>query len=135
MADDFLFQSVNPEDPEGDPVELTIPAVVYLRAYKEDRIHYENLRAAKYVLDNVQRIFSGVRDYNQGGWCLTARPLEWHLREQIVVPFPEDLVYAVYVHPRRFVYEWRAERVDNDDKLCPLDWRRRYKALVWKRTS
>lgn len=135
MAHDYRCLSVNPEDPGGEPVELIIPASVYQRAYKEDRVHYENLRAAKYVLDNVQRVFSDVREYNQGGWCFTARPLEWHLREQVVGPFPEHLVYAVYIHPRHFVYEWRAEKVDNEDNLCPVDWRRRYKALLWKRTS
>ena len=61
MAADYVCRSVNPEDPDGEPVDLIIPALVYARAYKEDRGHYENLRAAKFVLDNVQRIFSGVR--------------------------------------------------------------------------
>jgi hypothetical protein len=53
MAADYKFLSINPDDPTGDPVEIIIPGLVYERAYKEDRIHYENLRAAKFVLDKV----------------------------------------------------------------------------------
>lgn len=80
MAHDYRCSTVNPNDPSGEPLVVVIPALLYLRAYKEDRVHYENLRAAKFVLDNVERIFSGVREFNEGGWCLTARPSEWHLR-------------------------------------------------------
>ena len=135
MAYDYKCRTVNPDDPSGEALEVIIPAGVYLRAFKKDRVHYENLRAAKFVLDNVQRIFAGVREFNEGGWCLTARPTEWQLREGVIAPFPRTLVYAVYINHRQVLYEWRAEKVDAEDDLRPFDWRRRYEAMIWKRTS
>jgi hypothetical protein len=86
-------------------------------------------------LDNTERIFYGVRVFNQGGWCYTGRPGEWYIKEGIVVPFPKDKIFAVYVNPRMRVYECRAERAADDDPLAPIDWLTRYGGLTWKRTS
>lgn len=135
MAADYKWHGIDPENPEGPPIEIVFPAGYTLSLYKYWRVDYENLRAAKYVLENTERIFFGVRIFNQGGWCYTGRPEEWYIREQIVVPFPKDKVFAVYINPRMRVYECRAERIANDDPLAPIDWRTRYRGLTWKRTS
>jgi hypothetical protein len=72
--------------------------------------------------------------FNQGGWCYTARPEEWYIKEGIAVPFPKELVFAVYLNPYLRVYEGRAEHVDAADPLCPVNWRTRYRGLTWKNT-
>lgn len=135
MSADFRINTVHPNEPGGGPISVIMPHQVYLRAYKEDRVQYENLRAAKHILENVRAIFTGVRVFNQGGWCYTGRPIEWCIREDVTAPFPEHLVYAVYINPRYYLYEWRAEKADPNDESCPYDWRRRYEALIWKSTS
>lgn len=135
MGKNFIHPSIDPLCPTGALVDYTLPSKLYERAYSEDRVHFENIRLVKYVLDNVQRIFSGVRHYNQGGWCFTARPIEWHIRKDVVTPFPVHLVFAVYCNPHRYIYDWRSEKIDVEDSLAPIEWRKRYEALVWKRTS
>ena len=51
------------------------------------------------------------------------------------VPFPEHLVYAVYLNAAFNLYEIRGEECAEDDKLCPIDWQKRYGALIWKTIS
>ena len=106
-----------------------------MRYYKYSPVRYWNLIAAKFVLEYPQRIFWGVREYNEGGWCYTARPQEWFVKESIKAPFPKDTVFAVYLNPNLRVYECRAEYAADDDPMCPIDWRNRYRGLVWKSTS
>ena len=85
---------------------------------KHSRVDFENLRAAKHVLDNTERIFYGVRAFNQGGWCYTGRPTEWYIKEGIIIPFPNKLVFAVYMNPQMMVYECRAEQAAIDDQFA-----------------
>ena len=92
MSHDYAQRIINPENPAGEKVEAIIPAWLILKYYKFHPVRYENLRAAKHVLDHPQRIFSGVRQFNEGGWCFTGRPLVWHIREQQTAPFPDNLV-------------------------------------------
>lgn len=134
MSQNYETTVLNPENPSGERITATIPHSVYSRVYKNDSVQYENIRAACFVLENTARIFKGVRDFNQGGWCFTGRPINWYIREDVVAPFPGNLVYAVYMNPNYTVYEWRAEKCDAADDLCPVNWRSRYTALVWKNT-
>ncbi len=73
--------------------------------------------------------------FNQGGWCYTGRPAECYIREAVIVPFPKDRVFAVYLNPNLQVYECRAEYSAGDDPLCPVDWQERYRGLTWKSIS
>jgi hypothetical protein len=135
MGHDFSMPIMNPEDPTGPQIEAIIPYRLISRYYTLYPVRYENLRAAKHVLDKPLRIFSGVRVFNEGGWCFTGRPSNWYIRESVTASFPETLIFAVYLNPRYYVYECRAENAAQDDKECPDDWQNRYKGLIWKSTS
>ena len=135
MTADYVCKTVDPNNPTGPPTDAIFPGDLTLRYYKYSPVRYWNLIAAKYVLQHTGRIFFGVREYNEGGWCYTGRPAEWYLREDRTAPFPKDMVFAVYLNPNMRVYECRAEYAADDDPLCPVDWQNRYRGLVWKSTS
>ena len=135
MAANCACETIDPNNPTGPKIDAIFPAAYLLRLYKYSPVDYENLRAAKYVLENPKRIFFGVRVFNQGGWCYTGHPAGWYIKERAIVPFPKDRVFAVYVNPNLQVYECRAEYTDAVDPLCPVDWQNRYRGLTWKSTS
>jgi len=135
LAADFTCQAINPEDPDGPKITVVFPGGYTSRLFKYWPVDFENLRAAKAVLENTERIFCGVREFNEGGWCYTGRPSEWCIRERIVVPFPRNKVFAVYMNPRMFVYECRAEHADAEDSLCPINWQTRYRGLTWRKST
>jgi len=135
MSHDYSQEIINPEDPTGPKIEAVIPYRLILRYYKYHPVRYENFRVARHVLENPLRIFRGVRQFNEGGWCFTGRPVLWHIREAVTAPFDESLVFAVYLNPQLKVYECRAERSASDDRDCPEDWQNRYSGLIWKNTS
>lgn len=135
MADDFVCRTIDPNNVAGAKINAIFPGRYTSRLYKFSPVDYENLRAAKHVLENPARIFFGVREFNEGGWCYTGRPAEWHIREAVVAPFPKDKVFAVYLNPKMRVYECRAEYAAPDDPLCPIDWQRRYRGLIWTSIS
>ena len=99
MARDFIYSTVNPLDPNGPKTQVIIPSDYYQTLYKYHPVDYQNLIAAKFVLDEPKKLFFGVREYTQGGWCYTGRPPEWYIRENVIVPFPNHLVFAVYINP------------------------------------
>ena len=135
MAADFACKTIDPSNPTGPKVDAIFPGDYTLRLYKYSSVDYENLRAAKYVLEHTERVFFGVREFNEGGWCYTGRPIEWHIEEGVVAAFPDNMIFAVYLNPNMRVYECRAEYVDVDDARCPKDWQTRYRGLTWKSTS
>jgi hypothetical protein len=131
MAGKYTCKARNPEDPEGEWVEVFFPSDFVLGLYKHVPVQFENLRAAKFVLENAECIFWGLREYNPGGWCYSGRPGQWYIRERITAPFPKHLVFAVYMNARRHVYECRAERAEEDNSSYPIDWRNRFGGLTW----
>lgn len=134
-ADDYKCLTIDPLNPSGDKSYAIIPGSWYIELYKHSPVEYENLRCVKVVLEDPQRIFYGPREYNEGGWCMTGRPLEWHVKSDVVRPFPPDLVFAVYLNPHMRVYEARAEFAADDDRLAPIDWMNRYKGrIAWSGT-
>jgi hypothetical protein len=135
MPQNFLIKIVNPEDVTGPKINAVMSHRFYLHLYRFSPVKYENLVAAKYVLENPLRIFSGVRQFNEGGWCFTGRPKSWMIKEGVRAPFPDELVFAVYLNAAFNLYEARGELCAEDDESCPKDWQERYKALVWKSTS
>ena len=126
---------MNPVDPTGPKILATIPHSLILHIYKYHPTQYENFRAAKFVLENPRRIFNGVRSMNRGGWCFTGRPETWNITEKETSTFPDDLVFAVYLNDRYFVYEFRAEVSDRQDVDCPNGWKDRYAGKTWISTS
>jgi hypothetical protein len=135
LADDFACETIDPNEPTGAKVTAIFPGDYTLRLYKYSPVDYWNLIAAKYVLEHPERVFFGVREFNEGGWCYTGRPAEWYVKEGIVAPFPDNMVFAVYLNPYMRVYECRAEYAAADDPRCPKDWKTRYRGLSWKSTS
>ena len=135
MAADFNCETINPEDPEGPKIAAVFPGGYTSRLFKYSPVDFENLRAAKFVLENTERIFFGVRDFSEGGWCYTGHPATWYIRKGIEVPFPADRVFAVYMSPRMHVYECRAEYIDDQNPLCPVDWQTRYRGLTWPKST
>ncbi|HPO14991.1 MAG TPA: hypothetical protein PLI09_16230 [Candidatus Hydrogenedentes bacterium] len=115
-------------------MDVVIPGDLIEYCYSSVPVQYENFRAVKAVLENPRRIFAGVRLLNQGGWCYVGRPSEWYIRENTIVPFSAEFVFAVYVNPNFRLYEFRAEKADPDDPESPIDWAERYGALIWKHT-
>ena len=135
MADDFACKTIDPDNPDGPRIDAIFPGALTLRYWKYSPVRYYNLIAAKFVLEHPQRVFYGVREYNEGGWCYTARPDEWYVKESVTAAFPASMVFAVYLNPNMRVYECRAEMAASDDRMCPVDWRNRYRGLIWKNTS
>ena len=135
MPTNFSIQIVNPANISGPKIEAIIPHNLILHCYKYNPVKHENFRAARFVLENPKRIFSGIREFNDGGWCFTGRPQKWHVKENVEVPFPDKYVFAVFLNSRFVIYEFRAERVAGDDEYCPVDWQNRFGALIWTSTS
>ena len=135
MPDNYLVKTIDPKNPSGPKIRAVFPNDLLLRAYKYDTVSFENAKAAVEVLENTSRIFSGLRELNEGGWCYTGRPREWCIAEGRVVLFPVDRIFAVYLNDQMWVYEWRAERSDPEDALNPIGWKNRFVGLIWKSTS
>jgi hypothetical protein len=131
MSADYACLAIDPNDPDGPRIEVVFPARYTLGLYKHAPVDFENLRAAKYVLENTARLFYGVREFSEGGWCYTGRPQAWYIKERIEAPFPRTLVFAVYVNERMRVFECRAEVAAEDDPMSPKGWRTRYRGLIW----
>ena len=86
-AQNYAQETRNPEDPEGPRIQVTIPHEVYLRAYKYRPVDYQNLRLVKEVLEDPKRIFWGIREHNEGGWCYTGVPSTLFIKENVEVEF------------------------------------------------
>src|SRR3990170_4750509 len=100
MGKDFQLETIDPRSLPAGRAVVTIPYILIIRFFKYWPARYENLRVAREVLENPKRIFAGIRAHNEGGWCFTSRPKEWHIEEHVVGPFPERLVFAVYLNSR-----------------------------------
>lgn len=85
-------------------------------------------------MDHPQRIFWGIREFNEGGWCYVGIPEEWHVRQDVIAPFPKNKVFAVYINPLRRLFEYGAEPADPEDPMSPIGWKDRYRGLKWKNT-
>lgn len=128
-------ETIDPRNPSGPKIKVTIPHCIYDRAFKYNPVKYENLRAAKEVLEDPQRIFWGIREHNEGGWCYVGIPRKLYVKTNIIIDFPENMVFAVYINPKFVLFDWCPEYIDVDNDMCPLNWKDRYRSLVWKSTS
>ncbi len=127
----FKQATVDPNNPTGPKIEVIIPHDIIERAYKYNSVKYENLRAAKEVLENPLRIFWGIREHSEGGWCYVGRPTKLYVTETTVIDFPNDKVFAVYITDRYEVFDWNVEYADNKDAMSPMGWESRYRSLKW----
>ena len=131
-----MYPTIDPENPAGFKVDVTIPGDLLERWFKYNLVQYENLRCVKRVLDDPKRIFKGiVRPVSKDGWCYVGKPERWHIKENVDAPFPNDKVFAVFLNDRFHLYNFRAEEIDLEDALSPRDWKNRFGGLIWKSTS
>jgi hypothetical protein len=135
QARDFQIFTINPRNPSGPRIAAVLPSELIERYHKYRSVDFENFRAAKRVLENPRRIFSVLREFgDEERWCYTGRPERWSVAEKVTAPFPEHLVFAVYLNARIQIYQSRAERAAEDDPMSPVNWQIRYGGLVWKST-
>ncbi|MCX5771626.1 MAG: hypothetical protein NTZ09_15340 [Candidatus Hydrogenedentes bacterium] len=137
MTANYKLKAINPVNPQGPKTDITIPGDLIERYFKYDSVRFDNLEAAKHVLENTVLIFSGVRMFNKGGWCYVGYPEMWTIRENVTAPFPRNMVFAVYVNALMVLYECRAEiaeKIEGEEQLYPKDWKNRYGGLIWKST-
>jgi hypothetical protein len=129
------IKTIDPNSPTGPKIEVFLPHDIYLRAYKYDSVKYENLRAVDEVLKNPKRIFWGIREHSEGGWCYIGKPTKLYIRENEAIDFPQNMVFAVYVTDRYEVFDWIVEYADDKDNLNPKGWEDRYRSLKWMSIS
>lgn len=133
MARWYTCRTLDPLDPySGEKVEVRIPTDYVERLNKYRPVDWYNLGKVAEVLGNPKRIFYGLRQLTEGGWCYVGKPTQWVIREGVDVPFPENLVFVVYLSDDLHVYNHRAEPADQGDLLSPKNWEERYQKLVWK---
>ncbi|HUU95939.1 MAG TPA: hypothetical protein VM487_09365 [Phycisphaerae bacterium] len=134
----FEYRAIDPRDPGGPPVMVRFARDLITWYYENRSVDYENFRCVRHVLDHTERIFRGVRDYEEGElswWCYTGHPKEWCIKENVFAPFPgRSLVFAVYLNPKFELYTFRAERADPQQRACPINWRSRYGELLWPKS-
>jgi hypothetical protein len=136
---DFHCETRNPKDPTGSKITVVLPGKLIERYHKKTYVAFQNFEAAKEVLDNPQRIFTVIREFGEEQrWCYSGHPERWYVAENVAAPFPEDLVFAVYLYAGAsaiIIYNWRAEHAAQDDPMSPVDWQNRYGELLWRSTS
>jgi len=120
----------------GEKTDIRIEEDYCRHLYKNIRTSYENLRAAKYVLENPKRIFSGIlRSVTSDGQCFVGKPERWYINPTDTAPFPKNKVFLVFLTTRMQLYNFRAELSDLEDPLSPIDWKNRFGGVLWKSTS
>lgn len=127
----FSQEIINPDDPLGPKTDAKWSSEWILHLHREQPIKFRNISAAQEVLKTPISIFCGLRRYREGGYCFVGKPKLWYTRYDKLITFPDQLLYAVYLSPARFVYDFRAEKIDSGDGACPKDWKSRFKSRVW----
>ncbi len=85
------------------------------------------------VLAKPRAVFSGVRDYEQGGYCYCGLPTAAYTNGGSKVPPRPGMIYCVYVDPRDWVYEWGWEVPDEIEVSLPEDYDapERFERMIW----
>lgn len=129
----FTYPAIDPLDPySGNTTKVRFHRDFLEHLSKYKPVDFFNLKTAIKVLDSPTRIFYGLRPLNEGGWCYAGKPDQWWIRENVIVPFPPNMVFAIYCQNDLIVYNFRAEYSDPIDPLSPINWDERYQRLIWK---
>jgi hypothetical protein len=86
MANDPTVATVDPANPTGPLIQAVFPGWWLRKLFKTSPVDFKNIVAAKFVLENVERVFRGPLHFRQGGWCYTGRPLRWCIRAPRMTP-------------------------------------------------
>lgn len=124
----------NPSDPDAT-IDALFPQALLDEYWKTKPVRVYNLRPAVEVLEAPERIYYGVRKYNEGGWCYVGRPKQFAKKPAVWVPLPQHLLFAVYMNPMYHVYLWRLEKTSTEDPWAPVDSETRYGGVSWQRNS
>ena len=135
MTPGFItIETLDPSKP-GARINALLPMELLHKYWKTKPVKVYNLKALRVVLDSPQRIYHGLRRFNQGGWCYAARPEQYFIRPDIEVPLPPKFVFAVYLNPHYHIFEWRLDLADDVDPYAPKDWGHRFGEKVWPPNS
>ena len=122
----------------GQEIEIRVEPATYERLLKYKPTDFANLITCYYVLNSPKRIFANLQrpcrdtsDY----LCFVGKPQEWYVGNRNKVPFPENLVYAVFLNDRYSIIEFGAEEISYNDKYSPENWEDRFGDLIWTRNS
>lgn len=114
--------------------EIRLEPSYYDRLLIYHPTHFMNLFAVHKVLNNPQRIFSGVRrpvTLGDEKFCVVGKPNKWYITETDLVPFPSDKVFTVYLNERFSIYEFGADAADYEDRASPKGYKNRFGELEW----
>ncbi len=125
---------------DDSEIEIRIEPAYYKRLQIYMPNDYLNLFTVFEVLQNPNRIFSGLcRRHSDSSkkLCVVGKPQHWYIgtKSSSNVPFPQELVYLVFLSERNSIFEFRAERSDTEDPLSPIGWEERFVELIWKKNS
>jgi hypothetical protein len=123
---------------DGSKREIRVEPKYYEYLLKYLPTDFLNLFTAYEVVNNPNRIFSGLkRLYSDSSrkLCIAGKPHNWYIgkNEETAAPFPQNLVYLVFLNERNSIFEFRAEEADTEDPLSPKDWKDRFAKLLWKK--
>lgn len=87
------------------------------------------------VMLNPVAIFSGIRDYEEGGMCYIGVPTYSFTKNGEQRPAPPNMAFIVVLNSYNNIYEWRwiEENADSEDFPENLLKTRNFKELIWKR--
>lgn len=110
----------------------------YLKIYRPN--DFLNLATAHEVLNYPNRVFTGLNRLHSDSskrLCVVGKPKYWNVGKKIgdTAPFPQNLVYLVFLNERKSIFEFRAEEADTEDTLSPVGWKDRFGELIWKMHS
>lgn len=86
------------------------------------------------VLNSPAVIFEGIRRFQKGGQCYCGVPPQRWTEGGNMTPPPPGMVFAVYVNPGGWIYDWRWEKMDPSQPEYPVDFQKRFKEVLWHRT-
>lgn len=140
MTNAHLFKIKWPIDDTEIVVRVEFDTWNFLQKYRPNE--FLKLFTVHEVLNNPNRIFSGLnRLYSDTNshLCIVGQPQTWQRyikkNEIVIIPFPSNHVFLVFLNERKSISEFRAEKADRDDPLSPENWENRYGELLWKKMN
>lgn len=125
----------NPSTLNPQEFLVSIKQIDHLWKHGPESRFYE-LQSVAEVLAKPIAIFRGLnRVGKESALCYTGNPSRYG--ENWQGPGHPDMVFMVGVTESWVVFEWGWERIDQQDKRCPMcpdDAKRRFKELIWKQS-
>lgn len=128
---------------DGKVIEIRIELKYYAHLLFNYPNDFSNFHTAQEVLNNPNRIFIDLKrrfSNSENKLCVVGKTRYWRkyiVRDNgsISVPFPQHLVYLVFLDEENYILEHGAERADMVDLLSPRNCEIRFGKLLWKKNS